>query len=242
MTEDEQRRQLQRRKIAAAPYEVGYGKPPKATRFQPGRSGNPRGRPKGAKNRPPTLGDERMRGIILDEAYRMISVRDGARDVTVPMAQAIVRSTAVAAAKGNARAQKLFTEMLKDTEAANARSHQQWLEIVIDYKLGWEREIARCKARGLEVPEPVPHPDHIEIDLRRGTVRITGPMTDKEKEHWDLLHARKAEFEGDRRGLEDILASKDSEGVRDLIRRDIADCDRLIAILDNAIRFYTGGE
>ncbi len=27
-------------------YEVGYGRPPKSTRFQPGRSGNPRGRPR----------------------------------------------------------------------------------------------------------------------------------------------------------------------------------------------------
>ena len=31
-------------------YEVGYGKPPRHTRFEPGRSGNPRGRPPGAKN------------------------------------------------------------------------------------------------------------------------------------------------------------------------------------------------
>jgi hypothetical protein len=35
---------------AAAAYEVGYGRPPKANRFQPGRSGNPRGRPKGARS------------------------------------------------------------------------------------------------------------------------------------------------------------------------------------------------
>jgi hypothetical protein len=29
-------------------YDVGYGKPPKHTRYQAGRSGNPRGRPKGS--------------------------------------------------------------------------------------------------------------------------------------------------------------------------------------------------
>ena len=31
-------------------YEVGYGKPPRHTRFVKGRSGNPRGKPPGAKN------------------------------------------------------------------------------------------------------------------------------------------------------------------------------------------------
>lgn len=33
-----------------APYEVGYGKPPKTTQFKPGVSGNPKGRPKKAPN------------------------------------------------------------------------------------------------------------------------------------------------------------------------------------------------
>lgn len=28
------------------PYEVGYGRPPKATQFKPGQSGNPKGRPR----------------------------------------------------------------------------------------------------------------------------------------------------------------------------------------------------
>ena len=31
-------------------YEVGYGRPPRSSRFRPGRSGNPRGRPKGARS------------------------------------------------------------------------------------------------------------------------------------------------------------------------------------------------
>jgi Family of unknown function (DUF5681) len=31
-------------------YKVGYGKPPKTTRFKKGKSGNPGGRPKGSLN------------------------------------------------------------------------------------------------------------------------------------------------------------------------------------------------
>lgn len=31
-------------------YEIGYGRPPKSTRFRPGKSGNPRGRTKGLRN------------------------------------------------------------------------------------------------------------------------------------------------------------------------------------------------
>ena len=31
-------------------HSVGYGRPPEATRFKPGQSGNPKGRPKGSKN------------------------------------------------------------------------------------------------------------------------------------------------------------------------------------------------
>src|SRR4029078_7462453 len=101
---------------ASARYDVGYGKPPAETRFKPGQSGNPRGRPKGAKNKLPALNEERLKGIILAEAYRAIRINDGDKQIKVPMAQAIVRAVAVNAVKGQQRAQRLFTELLTSTE------------------------------------------------------------------------------------------------------------------------------
>ena len=60
--------------VEAAPYEVGYGKPPKATRFKPGKSGNPGGRPKGSgkKSRTTDAVVEKMKALVLEEAYRPI--------------------------------------------------------------------------------------------------------------------------------------------------------------------------
>ena len=126
-----------------AAYEVGYGKPPSDSRFKPGQSGNPKGRPRGAKNKRPALNEERLKGIILDEAYRDITVRDGERNVTVPMARAIIRALAVNAAKGNHRAQQMFADLLSTTEAQNKAQADELLKTAIDYKLGWEEELRR---------------------------------------------------------------------------------------------------
>ena len=124
-------------------YEVGYAKPPLSTRFRRGQSGNPSGRRKGSIKKGaalPALNEERLKTIILEEAYRSISVNDPNGQIDIPMAQAVVRSLAVNPAKGNQRAQRLFTELLTSVERDNKKLHDEWLQTAINYKVEWDKD------------------------------------------------------------------------------------------------------
>ncbi|MGN6285491.1 MAG: DUF5681 domain-containing protein [Afipia sp.] len=76
----------------ATSYEVGYAKPPKATRFRKGRSGNPRGR-----NR----GDENLMTIFKSIASRRIKVRIGDKTETMTLAEAVIFKNYKAALQKN---------------------------------------------------------------------------------------------------------------------------------------------
>lgn len=214
-------------------YDVGYGRPPMETRFRPGQSGNPRGRPKGSKNKRPGLHEERMKDIILDEAYRGIAVQDGTRKVTVPMAQAVMRSIAVNAAKGNWRCQRLFAELLASTESSRKALNDRWLDTAICYKVEWERELRRRQDLGITgLPEPLPHPDHVEIDFELGTARIIGPKTKEEKAELDEVIANRHLLIDELRDLYDARAGATDPKELRRLDREIEKLMKLIGFIN----------
>lgn len=75
-------------------YEVGYRKPPKHTRFKKGRSGNPKGQPRGRKN---------MSTILKDVLGRKVVVRQDGQERRVPFREAFIHRLVGRALEGNTR-------------------------------------------------------------------------------------------------------------------------------------------
>jgi len=75
-------------------YDVGYGKPPRDHRFKPGSSGNPKGRPVGAKSEATILQDLLQQKVGLNDRGKM-------RKITLH--EAILRRIAEDGLKGNTK-------------------------------------------------------------------------------------------------------------------------------------------
>lgn len=114
-------------------YEVGYGKPPKHSQFKKGRSGNPKGRPKGAKG---------VVASIKREMERKVTIREGGQKVTISKAEAVAKRILAKALSGDAGALKLLlqfdAEQVQQVEIGGEQSGQTILpdqtdEAVLQY-------------------------------------------------------------------------------------------------------------
>ena len=94
----------------AGEYEVGYGKPPRHTRFAKGQSGNPRGRPSGAKNLSTLLSDALNETVVVTE-------KGGRRKVS--KRQAIITQLVNRSATADFRAIKILLDIMREIEVQN---------------------------------------------------------------------------------------------------------------------------
>jgi hypothetical protein len=126
-------------------YEVGYGKPPTHSRFRPGRSGNPKGRPKGTKN---------LKTDLIEELGEKILVREGEQARQVSKQRAVVKTLMARALKGDTRAASLLLSMMMrliDTgeggESQDEPLQENDLAILRDYEARVRQHDAKAPAR-----------------------------------------------------------------------------------------------
>jgi Family of unknown function (DUF5681) len=121
-------------------YEVGYGRPPRAHQFKPGESGNPKGRPKGAKSEA---------SIWQTRLNEKIEVREGGRVRRITVREAIVLRCIDDALKGNI---KTANFVLGRSAAAEAGEVQELDEMSKDDREvleAYERQItAKLEEKG----------------------------------------------------------------------------------------------
>jgi hypothetical protein len=120
-------------------YDVGYKKPPRHTRFRQGRSGNPKGRPKQARN---LLTD------LHEELQQRITVREGGTERRMSRQRAVVMRLLDKALKGELGAMAKLLDLVLRHEAAAGELCQPDLPLSAE-----EREVlAELKARLLRRP------------------------------------------------------------------------------------------
>jgi Family of unknown function (DUF5681) len=123
-------------------YTVGYAKPPSASRFKPGVSGNVKGRPKGRKN---------LKTLIRQAMTAMITIQEGTSGRQVTKLEGVVLRQLQNALKGNDRSAmaviKMANEMgllddtadASDTESNLSAADEHILKELLAHRRGVKR-------------------------------------------------------------------------------------------------------
>lgn len=187
MTRDNHRYPKPRTKPASKTtkdYEVGYSKPPVATQFAKGKSGNLRGRPKKKKAPSPLrFKDAPSERFLEKEAYRTVTIRENGKEEELTMTEAVMRGLALCAAKGNRLAAREYLDRIEKREReAIERAIERYLRYEELKRIG-EKTLADCKRRGVEPPDLLPHPDDIMLNPSTAEAWVYGPETLEDMAH-----------------------------------------------------------
>ncbi|MFM8608283.1 MAG: DUF5681 domain-containing protein [Hyphomicrobiales bacterium] len=217
---------MQKKKFnTAAIYDVGYGKPPEATQFEKGKSGNPKGRPKGSKNKNPLVKLDQFNLQFSQSMQSFIPANDGTGDQPKTIYLALLDLIKKKALSGDMKALQFLIKTSHQIDYTERLRSEKIVEKMQEYKAIMSIEIELMKKKGFSIDHVLPHPDHIHIDLRTVEVFIRGPSNKKEKQLWDIAHAAIKDLvesiKLSAQKYQDCNSTKEKNKLVDLIKTDL---------------------
>jgi hypothetical protein len=136
-------------------YQIGYGKPPKNSRFRKGRSGNPKGRPNGARS---------LKTDLATELGKRIDVREGERRHRVSKQEALIKRLIEKGLSGDPRAMTaIFNLMIRAFGLDEGETHASELPADDQEILAVFRQQI-IQTATVESPEPDNHDSTLSDD------------------------------------------------------------------------------
>lgn len=181
---------MQKKKLAALGiYDVGYGKPPEATQFEKGKSGNPNGRPKGSKNKNPLVKLDQFNQLFSQSMQAAVSPNGETEEPPKTVYLTLLEKLKERAFGGDLKALQFLVKTSHQIDYTERLKNEKIVEKMHEYKVIMTGLVKEREYKGYSIDHILPHPDHVHIDLKTAEVFLRGPSNKKEKQLWDMGHA-----------------------------------------------------
>lgn len=137
-----------------ADYEVGFGKPPKATQFKKGQSGNKKGRPK----------ESVSFALKLEKAMsEKVEVREGGRARKMSKIDVMIQNLLARGMKGDQQAVSTLVRLMKETGQTRPAEQEPRQGKMVAFPIPMPSPLLQALADEYEYPTDHTAPDYLDM-------------------------------------------------------------------------------
>ena len=137
-----------------ADYEVGFGKPPKATQFKKGQSGNKKGRPK----------ESVSFALKLEKAMsEKVEVREGGRARKMSKIDVMIQNLLARCMKGDQQAVSTLVRLMKETGQTRPAEQEPRQGKMVAFPIPMPSPLLQALADEYEYPTDHTAPDYLDM-------------------------------------------------------------------------------